>query len=360
LKILTPQELEDILYGCTILGTGGGGDLKKGLKLIAKDLANGKEFKLIGFDELPEKEWVVCPYMCGAVTEEDQFADDLKEPSIVTAVKALEDQLGETFKAAVASEMGGMNTAVALSAAANLGLPIVDADAAGRAVPELQHSTYYINGVSIAPMGLATEFGDTAVIKKVKDDFRAEALVRAMAAASRNSIAVADHPGPWSHIKKALVRSTISYALDLGRRRRESIQAGGDAVDEICKAGNGRVLFRGIIKKHEWEIKEGFTYGYIYIEGAAKDEGHRYDIWYKNENIVAKKDGKFHVTIPDLITLLDENADPITNPGENPGMKVTVIGLPAPEMWTTPKGIETFGPRYFNFDTDYLPISSVV
>ncbi|MCR4429502.1 MAG: DUF917 domain-containing protein [Tepidanaerobacteraceae bacterium] len=358
MKILTPQELEDILYGCTILGTGGGGDLNKGLKLIEKDLASGREFKLIGFDELDEGEWVVCPYMCGAVTEEEQFSDELEQPSIVTAVNALEKYLKKSFKAAVASEMGGMNTAVALSAAANLNLPIVDADAAGRAVPELQHSTYYINNVSIAPMGLATEFGDVAVLEKVRDDFRAEALVRAMAAASKNSIAVADHPGPWSYIKKALVPNTISYAAHLGRIRREALHAGKDAVAQICNAGGGKILFKGIIKKHDWEIREGFTYGEIFIEGMAEDTGHEYHIWYQNENIVAKKDGKFHVTIPDLITLLDENAAPVTNPGGKPGMKVTVIGLPAPDMWTTPKGIETFGPRYFRFDTDYVSISS--
>lgn len=359
MKILTLQELEDILYGCTILGTGGGGDLKKGLKLINKDFADGKKFKLIGYDELSEDEWVVCPYMCGAVTEEEQFSTELKEPSIVTAVKALENHLSKNFKAAVASEMGGMNTAVALSAAANLDLPIVDADAAGRAVPELQHSTYYISGISIAPMGLATEFGDMAVIKKVKDDFRAEALVRAMAAASGNSIAVADHPGPWSYIKKALIPNTISYALELGKRRREALELGKDAVKEICKAGRGRILFKGIIKNHDWEVRQGFTYGDIFIDGTGEDQGHEYHIWYQNENIIAKKDDKFHVTIPDLITLLDEDAVPVTNPGGRPGMKVTVIGLPAPEMWTTPKGIETFGPRYFKFDTDYLPISLI-
>jgi len=47
MKKLTKQDLYDILYGCTILGTGGGGDLKEGISVIDKTLDAGKEFKLI-------------------------------------------------------------------------------------------------------------------------------------------------------------------------------------------------------------------------------------------------------------------------------------------------------------------------
>ncbi len=34
MKKLTRQEIIDILYGCTIVGTGGGGDLQLGLDLM--------------------------------------------------------------------------------------------------------------------------------------------------------------------------------------------------------------------------------------------------------------------------------------------------------------------------------------
>ena len=37
MKRLTFEEVKDILVGCTILSTGGGGDLKKGLNLIKED-----------------------------------------------------------------------------------------------------------------------------------------------------------------------------------------------------------------------------------------------------------------------------------------------------------------------------------
>ncbi|MCE1255034.1 MAG: DUF917 domain-containing protein, partial [Anaerolineae bacterium] len=49
MKVLSKQDLYDILYGATILGTGGGGSLENGLKLIDKALAMGKEFRLADF-----------------------------------------------------------------------------------------------------------------------------------------------------------------------------------------------------------------------------------------------------------------------------------------------------------------------
>lgn len=48
MKILSRQDLTDILYGCAILGTGGGGELDEGLQYIDSALAQGKAFRLAG------------------------------------------------------------------------------------------------------------------------------------------------------------------------------------------------------------------------------------------------------------------------------------------------------------------------
>ncbi len=38
------------------------------------------------------------------------------------------------------------------------------------------------------------------------------------------------------------------------------------------------------------------------------------------------------------------------------GMRVSVIGLPAPGEWRTPRGLEAFGPAYIGYDGEYVPI----
>ena len=64
MRILTRENLLDILYGCTILGTGGGGSLEEGVEMIDEALNAGKEFKLVTFDEMDEE--TVCNYVRAA------------------------------------------------------------------------------------------------------------------------------------------------------------------------------------------------------------------------------------------------------------------------------------------------------
>ena len=46
MRTLTRENLLDILYGCTILGTGGGGSLEKGIAMIDEALAPPKGFRM--------------------------------------------------------------------------------------------------------------------------------------------------------------------------------------------------------------------------------------------------------------------------------------------------------------------------
>ena len=50
MRTLNKQEIMDILIGCTILGTGGGGAPKEGIEAVERELAAGKlaRFDLAG------------------------------------------------------------------------------------------------------------------------------------------------------------------------------------------------------------------------------------------------------------------------------------------------------------------------
>ena len=360
MKKLTRQDVTDILYGCTVLGTGGGGDLTSGLKLIEKDLLENRDFFLASLDELPDDAFVAVPYVCGAVSptteeEESKYAD-LPEIDVTAAMRAwqtMEEYCGKEFYGIVATELGGENTAEAFHVAAGLGKCIVDGDPAGRSVPELQHSTFYVGGVPIAPIAFATPFGDSGIIDSVVNDTRAEALIRAMSVVSKNTIGVVDHPMTGATLKKAIIPGTISYALKIGRTLRSANENGEDPVEAIVKAAVGEVLFRGMVKSFSWETVDGFTVGDVVISGTGDHVGSEYKIWYKNEHIVSYLNENVHVMAPDLICVLDGNGMPVTNPHYKNGMELAVFALPAPKEWQTPRGLEVFGPRAFGFDFDY-------
>lgn len=361
MKKLTRQEIIDILYGCTIVGTGGGGDLQLGLDLMQEDFDEGRELFMVDSYEIPDDAYIGVPYMCGSPaslnTTDEKYArlPQLGYPESLLAFKTLEEHFGTKFYGAVSTELGGANTAYALHAACQLGVPIVDADPAGRSVPELQHSTFYVKDVPMTPIALATQFGDTMVIKDIVDDMRSEDIIRAVAIASGNRIGVADHPVTGRVLKESVIPNALSYTMKLGEALRLAKEKGEDAAEKIVEAGKGKILFRGIVS--EWKVEEtgGFIYGDTVLQGIGSYEGHQYKVWYKNEHLVSYLDGKVDVSVPDLICIVDKNGEPVTNPNYENGMELTVFALPAPEIWKTERGLEVFGPRSFGFDFDYVP-----
>ena len=64
------------------------------------------------------------------------------------------------------------------------------------------------------------------------------------------------------------------------------------------------MLFRGLASALSWEEKDGFTWGEVEITGYDADAGATYRIWFKNENLMAWRDGAPDVTAPDLDLLL--------------------------------------------------------
>lgn len=356
MRNLKEAELEDILVGCAILGTGGGGSLTEGVKLIKGLIEKGKGFKLAKLEELDPEALIALPYYCGSLSPEGEEELSEMEP-LRRAFETLEEYLNEEFKGVIAPELGGSATAGALAVAAEKDLPLLDADAAGRAVPEIQHSPFYIKGVPIAPMTVASPMGDLMIVKQVQDDQRAEEIIRSIAVVSGNMVAVCDHPTRVKVLREAAISGTISQAEKIGAARREALERGEDLPAAVARAGQGFLRFQGIVEKHTWKVEAGFTVGEIELKGIEGDKGERYRIRYKNENIISWRDDKVDVTVPDLISVLEKASGmPITNPNCSEGKKVVVIGFPAPEQWRTDEGIAIFGPKYFGYEEEFVPI----
>lgn len=360
------QEVKDILVGCTILGTGGGGDLDRGLRTVKEAFDDNKEFKMLSFDEIDDAAYYINPYYCGSVNPSGENGEKpAKEEydDAVLAVKALEEHMNVVFEGVLSIEYGGGNTASAMATAAKLGKYIVDCDAAGRAVPELQFSTYNITDQPIYPFCLATKYGDVAVFTKVMSDERAEALSRNMAVATDNHVALGDHPIKGRQLKKSVVPSALSYAGAVGKAQREAVEKGKDPIKEIVEAAKGYVLFRGrVTKESSWEIKNGFTTGITVIDGIKEYASQNFKTWYRNENMISWKNNELFVTCPDLICIVDNKTGyPITNPNCKENDEVAVLGFKAHELWRSEKGVRLLNPEFFGFkNVKYVPIEAVL
>jgi len=363
MRRLDPEDAKDILFGCAILGTGGGGSLEKGLALVEEDFRRGLGYDLVTLDEISDDGLFACPYFCGSIGPEkadDRYSTYPKDPELetVAAAEALERHFGRKLDGVVSIEYGGSNTAVAMSTGARLGKPIVDADAAGRAVPDLQFSTFYVSGRPIYPLAVADAIGDTAIFEKVADDFRAEDLVRALSVVSGGSVGMVDHPCSGRALRMSVIPGALSFALSVGRARRIAEARGEDAVAAVAAAGSGHLLFEGVVAEDtEWRNQAGFTLGSIEFEGAGKCRGNRYKIWFKNENVIAWENGAAIATVPDLVCAVETGtAYPVTNPFCKKGMRMSVLGFPAPAFWRTERGLSILNPAFFGFDEEYVPL----
>jgi DUF917 family protein len=363
MRTLTRDEIKNILLGCSILGTGGGGTMDEGMRMVDEAFAAGKRFRLASFDEAPEGALVGTPYGCGAIsplTEEDikkyaRLPIAAKSP-FLTAIEALEKVLGRSLDAVISTELGGMNTASAFYTGAMTDRYIMDGDPAGRSVPALQHSTYFLSGIPMCPMAVANKFGECAIFTSVVDDARGEDLVRALAVASQNMIAVVDHVNTVGALKNSVITGAISSAERLGQAFRNAVDAGEDCALAAANAGGGKQMLHGVVKSCWYETRDGYTFGDMLISGSGAWAGRELKVWFQNENIISWLDGEIYVTVPDLVIVIDMGKKfPLLNPYAKAGIEVSVICLPAPAAWTTERGLEVFGPKSFGYDVDWIP-----
>ena len=78
---------------------------------------------------------------------------------------------------------------------------------------------------------------------------------------------------------------------------------------------------------------------------------------FQNEFTVGWLDGEPRVTVPDLICVMDATTgDAIGTETLRYGQRVRVVALRAPELQTTPKGLEHVGPRAFGYDLDFRSV----
>jgi uncharacterized protein len=165
-------------------------------------------------------------------------------------------------------------------------------------------------------------------------------------------------PRTGAEVKEWGIHFTVSKAIGIGRRVREAQRLHADPVAAILDEANGKKLFRGKVVDVARRTTEGFLRGRAAIEGLDEDRGSRLEIAFQNEWVVAwradKADLVAVVMSPDLICVLDTvSGNAFGTETIRYGMRATVLALPAPPVFLTPKGLEHVGPRAFGYDLDF-------
>ena len=366
------QDIEDFTRGTDFLSANGGGVPEETRALLKDDLKRGLELSWVDLEDLADDANVVCTFFSGSIAPgsfdraemERQLGLEHKvERPLVAAVGELEAFTGKKFDTMISVEIGGINTGLAFDAAANLGLRMVNADYAGRAIPEADCITPNIFGKRIYPMACVDYYGDVTYLKDAQHNRMAERLSKFIASASFGIVGCAAIILSGKEVKEIAVPATLSECLAIGRAIREAREKGQDPIQAVIdQLGQAWVLFRGTIVSREWEDRDGYMFGTTHIGGSGDYEGQTLDVWFKNENHVSWLNGKPWVCSPDLITLAyRETGEGISNPDIKEGDDVVAVGMKGLEAFRTESGLnEAAGPRYFGFDIDYEPIERLM
>ena len=158
-------------------------------------------------------------------------------------------------------------------------------------------------------------------------------------------------------VRRAIIPGTLTMATELGRLVHESRHAGLPVVEQVAAALGGSVVFTGKVVDIERRTTAGFSRGTARLDGTDDHAGEVLQLEFQNEFLVALRDGRPIVTVPDLIIVVDEDlGEAITAEDVRYGYRTAVIAAPCHDQWLTPGGLALAGPAAFGYDWERVPV----
>jgi DUF917 family protein len=257
--------------------------------------------------------------------------------------RMLEDLHQASVGALMCLEAAGVNGMVPVTWAARAGVPLLDADGAGRAFPGFQQRVMQVAGVPASPVVLTDGRDNVLVIHSAEDD-RAAALAQNASAGLGGVCAAAGYGMTARRARTAAIPGSLSHAVALGR----AIESYGHPVRPrtLAEALDATVLIEGRVTELERTS--------VTVEGTARDVGRQVRIELQGGFVVALEDGEVRASVPDLIAVLGtDTAAPIASETLRRAERVAVLAAPAPAVWRTERGLAVAGPGAFGYGIEY-------
>jgi len=361
---ISESDVESIAIGAGILGAGGGGNPYLGQVHITRLLRQGCTANVMDLEDVADDANVAVVGVMGAPTvgvEKLPRGDEAPR-----AIAALEKFTGRPIDALVCAEIGGANSIAPLIGSALSGKPVLDGDAMGRAFPETQMSTHFINGVSCTPAVMVDEKGNCIIFSHVTSPRELERFARHLCV-TMGCVSMLVLPMMTGYqARTTSVPHTISLVKRLGDAVLNARRSKQPIVPAILAVTGGGVLFNGKLIDVQRRTTGGFARGQARIEGFDAFGGEQLRIEFQNENLIAWRgsangDPAIVATVPDLICIVDsESGEPVTTEQLRYGLRVTVLGIPCSDRLRTPQALPVVNPAAFGYlDIQYTPITKI-
>jgi DUF917 family protein len=297
MRLIYPENLEDIALGAAVLGGGGGGDAYVAKLMGIDALRTHGPVQLVSPDEISDDCLVAASARIGAPTV---MVEKLpKGTEVVDAFLALQTFLDRTIDYTAAAAADGLNSTTPFTVAARLGIPMVDVAGMGRACREIQMVIPTIAGIAAAPMAIADEKGNASIIDAM-DNRWTNRLARTICIEMGSAAMIAAYPMSGRQLKDSMVWGTITRAEQIGQTIRRARQLHQDPIEAVRAVTGGVELCRGKVTDCS-----------------------------QNEAVLEVRDGQVDTSVPEVILVLDaETAAPVTTEGLRYGSRVVILSIP--------------------------------
>jgi DUF917 family protein len=302
--------------------------------------------ELVDAGDLPERAQVMTCALIGApsvVGERPLGGDDglvLRE--------AVQDARGDQVAAVMCLEAAGANGLLPVAWAARMGLPLVDADGAGRAFPRLRQHSLHLAGVPACPVVLTDGAGTTVVVREM-DEEASDRLVQRTAAALGGMCAASLYCLSAGDVPRATVAGSVTRALALGAAAAAQPSGVADALGVTVLLA-GEVVAVPRPAGQEGRAADGVPSSSVTVRGLGAQRGRQMRVEMQDHFLVALEDGVVRAAVPDVIALLStETGLPIATEEVHVGERVAIVAIPGAALWQTDAGRELTGPSAFGY-----------
>jgi len=207
------EHLDDLALGAVFLATGGGGDPYVPKLITPEAIKSFGPVSLIAPEDIDDDAFVVPVGSVGAPTVSLELLPSVEDAAMT--LEAFEKFVGRKIDAVASFEIGGGNSVIPICAAAAKGLPVVDGDGMGRALPEAQMMSYPIGGVKPTP-ALAYDYAGNLATFETDTTETYERHIRAFSMAAGGMITAAEHAMSGKQLKGSVIPGTVSFSVNLG------------------------------------------------------------------------------------------------------------------------------------------------
>ena len=342
--IIGNTELESLCIGSEITGSGGGGSTYPVKMVLKYYIKKGKYPKVMNLKDVPDSSLILAVAYVGSPLIMDERLP--QGNNLLSSIKTLENSIGQKTSAIIPLEAGGVNSLIPLIAGINLGIPVINADGMGRALPEISMTTFSFNGVSVAPLTVSDDYGNVVIAEELNENLSDE-LARGIGLIFGGGAWLTAYPMTGEEVKKFAIEGTLSRNIGIGNIFSLPVTA-EDKIKKLKARFKAKLIGEGYVKEI-FRYREGkFAKGDLFIEF---EDGRFIKISFQNEYLIIRENEKVIASVPEIISLLDTHTlQPIDTENVSTEDEITVITIPPPSELMTVKALRKIGPQAFEYE----------